>query len=298
MATNIPVQNIRSKIIELRGVQVMLDSDLAELYDVETRVLNQAVKRNIERFPEDFMFQLNEEEFVYWKSQIVISKFEKKEDINRFKMGLRKPPYAFTEQGVAMLSGILKSKKAVEVNVKIMRAFVAMRTFLLKNKDVFNRLEYIERKQIEYQIKTDKKFDEIFGVLKIKEPTQGVFYDGQVFDAFLFVSGLIKKAKKRIILIDNYVDENTLKLFSDKEKSVSVKVYTKNLNEKLLLAKDKFNSQFGGLEIIEFSKSHDRFLITDKEIYHFGASLKDLGKKWFAFSKLHLELGVILKRLR
>ncbi len=264
----------------------MLDSDLAELYGVEVKFLNRAVKRNIERFPKDFMFQLNHEESLRFH----FGTLKKSRGQHRKYL-----PYAFTEQGVAMLSGILRSKKAVEVNVKIMRAFVEMRRYLSQNFEVFEKFQKIDKKFLVY----DDNFNRIFKAMEQKQltPAQGVFFDGKVFDAFLFVSGLIKKAKNRIVLIDNYVDENTLKLFSDKEKNVSVNLYTKNLTEKLLLAKDKFNAQFGGLEIIEFSKSHDRFLITDKEVYHFGASLKDLGKKWFAFSKLHLELGIILTRL-
>ncbi len=280
---------IKTKIHNIRGKQVMLDSDLAELYDVETRILNQAVKRNIERFPEDFMFQLTNEESL--RSHFVT--------LNKSRGQHRKYlPYAFTEQGVAMLSSVLRSMKAIEVNIKIMRAFVAMRNFLLKNKDVFNRLDNLERKQIEYQIKTDKNFEEIFGALKLKEPAQGVFFEGKVFDAFLFVSDIMKKAKQRIILIDNYVDENTLKLFSDKKKDVKVKIYTKNVTEKLLLAVRKFNEQHQGLEVFRFEKSHDRFLIIDKELFHFGASLKDLGKKWFAFSKLTIKPEGIFSELQ
>jgi len=287
MTTNLPVQNIRNKIYEIRGVQVMLDSDLAKLYDVKSIRLREQVKRNIKRFPGDFMFRLTDDEVELMVSQNAIPSIKALGGHN---------PYVFTEQGVAMLSGILRSDKAVEVNIKIMRAFVEMRRFLSQNFEVFEKFQKIDKKFLVY----DENFNKIFKAMEQKQltPAQGVFFDGKVFDAFLFVSGLIKKAKNRIILIDNYVDENTLKLFSDKEKSVSVKVYTKNLTEKLLLAKDKFNTQFGGLEIFEFSKSHDRFLITDKEIYHFGASLKDLGKKWFAFSKLNFELGVILSRLR
>ena len=286
---------IKNKIHNIRGKQVMLDSDLAELYGVETRILNQSVKRNIDRFPEDFMFQLNEEEFIDWKSQIVISNFEKKEDVNKFKMGLRKLPYAFSEQGVSMLSGILRSKKAVEVNIQIMRAFVEMRRFLSQNFEVFEKFQRIDKKLLVH----DDNFNKIFEAMEKKElmPSQGIFFEGQVFDAFLFVSDLVRKAKERLVLFDNYVDESTLKLFSDKADGVSVKIYAKIVSEKLLLAVKKFNEQHSGLEVFVFGKSHDRFLIVDDELFHFGASLKDLGKKWFAFSKLELDTKLILDRI-
>ncbi len=239
---------IKNKIHTIRGVQVMLDSDLAELYGVEVRSLNQAVKRNIERFPEDFMFQLTEFEFFPLRSQFVTLK--KARGTHRKYI-----PYVFTEQGVAMLSGILKSPKAVDVNVKIMRAFVEMRRFLISNATVFEKFHRIDQKFLEH----DENFNKLFNALEQKQltPRQGIFFNGQVFDAFVFISKLIKTAQTRIVLIDNYLDETTMELFSDKNSEVSVNIYTKHLNPKLILAKDKFNQQYGILDITRFDDSHD-----------------------------------------
>jgi hypothetical protein len=278
--------DIKNKIHNIREKQVMLDFDLAELYGVSTKRLNEQVKRNIERFPEDFMFQLNDRE----KMNLVAIC----DHISNLKYSYNLP-FVFTEQGVSMLSGILRSRKAVEVNIRIMRAFVEMRRFFHQNFGVFEKLQMIDKKLLVH----DDNFNKIFKAMEQKHlmPTQGIFFDGKVFDAFMFVSSLIKKAKTRIVLVDNYVDENTLKLFSDKSAGVHVKIYTNDLSDKLLLALNKFNEQFGGLEIFEFKKSHDRFLIIDDGLYHFGASLKDLGKKWFAFSLMKMSLDVVLSKL-
>ncbi len=278
--------SLKEKIYIIRGKQVMLDRDLAELYGVETRYLNKAVKRNKERFLEKFCFQLTQEELQSWLFQFGTSNTSTLENNipSSIKMGLRKLPYVFTEQGVAMLSGVLRSKKAIGVSINIMEAFVAMRHFLQENASVFQRLNRIELKQIEY----DKNFNKIFNAIEQKQltPSQGVFYDGQLYDAHTFVVDLMKSAQKEIILIDNYVSEDTLTLLSHKKSEVKVSIYTKEITQKLQLAQTKFNEQYKHLEIIKFTKSHDRFLIIDKTIYHIGASLKDLGKKWFAFSKL------------
>ncbi len=276
---------IKNKIHTIRGVQVMLDKDLAELYGVSTGRLNEQVKRNIERFPGDFMFQLENRDLLEnLMSQNAISRWG----------GTRKRPFVFTEQGVAMLSSVLKSEKAIEVNVKIIRAFVEMRQFLIKNAYVFQEFQRINQKLITH----DEQLEKVFRAMDNKElPHQGIFFNGQVFDAFVFISKLIKSAKTRIVLIDNYVDENTLQLFSGKNSAVSVKIYTKNINQKLLLAKDKFNQQHGSLEFARFEDSHDRFIIIDNEVYHIGASLKDLGKKWFAFSNLGLAPEVVLSKI-
>ncbi|MFO8055068.1 MAG: ORF6N domain-containing protein [Bacteroidales bacterium] len=276
---------IKNKIHNIRGKQVMLDSDLAELYNTEVKLLNRAVKRNIARFPEDFMFQLDEKESLRFQFGT----------LNKSRGQHRKYlPYAFTEQGVSMLSSVLRSKKAVDVNIQIMRTFVAMRHFLFQNFEIFEKFQRIDKKLLVH----DDNFNKIFEAMETKQltPSQGIFFESKMFDAFLFVSDLIKKAKQRLVLFDNYVDESTLKLFSDKAESVSVKVYTKSISEKLLLAIKKFNEQHRNLEVFEFDKSHDRFLIIDDDVYHFGASLKDLGKKWFAFSKLELDTKLILDR--
>ena len=287
----LPVENkVESLIRVIRGQQVMLDRDLAELYGVETRRLNEQVKRNIERFPEDFMFQLTKEEFENWKSQFATS--------NSIVMGARKRPYAFTEQGVAMLSGVLKSSTAVEANISIMRAFVSMRHFMVNNAAIFQRLETIEFNQLEsnkvqakilaHQEVQDHRIDEIFRRLDegMYKPKQGIFFDNQIYDAYSFVSELIKSAKQRIILIDNYVDESVLTLLDKREDTVSAIIYTQQISRQLRLDVDRHNSQYPPIEISVFRRSHDRFLCIDDTVYHVGASIKDLGKKWFAFSKM------------
>ena len=287
----LPVENkVESLIRVIRGQQVMLDRDLAELYGVETRRLNEQVKRNIERFPEDFMFQLTKEEFENWKSQFATS--------NSIVMGARKRPYAFTEQGVAMLSGVLKSPTAVEANIRIVRAFVSMRHFMVNNAAIFQRLETIEFNQLEsnkvqakilaHQEVQDHRIDEIFRRLDegMYKPKQGIFFDNQIYDAYSFVSELVKSAKQRIILIDNYVDESVLTLLDKREDTVSAIIYTQQISRQLRLDVDRHNSQYPPIEISVFRRSHDRFLCIDDTVYHVGASIKDLGKKWFAFSKM------------
>ncbi|MFH0905939.1 MAG: ORF6N domain-containing protein, partial [archaeon] len=283
--------NIKNKIHTIRDVQVMLDSDLAVLYKVQTKVINQAVKRNIERFPKDFMFQLTENE----KLELVTNC----DHLKDLKFSYTNP-YAFTEQGVASLSGILKSKRAIEINIKIMRAFVVMRRFISKNAELFLRLDTVEQKQLEFQLKADKQFEKIFEVIDNKEfkKKQGIFYDGQVFDAHNFVSDLIRSAEKSIILIDNYIDDTVLSLFAKRKENIKVIIYTKSISKQLENDLDKFNLQYQSIEIKEFHKSHDRFIILDnKDVYHFGASLKDLGEKWFGFSKFDIIALDILKKL-
>ena len=256
----------------LRGRQVLLDRDLAELYSVETKVLNQTVKRNIDRFPEDFMFQLNEQEFQDWRSQIVTS--------NSVKMGLRRRPFAYTEQGIAMLSGLLHSEHAIKMNIMIMRAFVAMRHFLLNHAQLFQRIEKVEIRQSKIEEHMEKILDKMEGV----QPRQGIFFDGQVFDAYVFVSKLIQMARHEVVLLDNYVDESVLTLLDKRQAGVSAKIYTSQNSRIFRLDIDKHDEQYPSIEIIPFNQSHDRFLLIDKEVYLVGASLKDLGKKWFGIS--------------
>ena len=270
-------EKIENKILTIRGQQVMLDRDLAELYGVETRALNQAVKRNIERFPERFMFQLTQEEFNNWKSQFVIS--------NSDKMGLRKIPYAFTEQGVSMLSVVLKSETAVQVSIRIMDAFVSMRHFLLENAQVFQRLDSIEK----HQLATDNRIDELFDKMDryAIEDKQGIFFQGQIFDAYAKFESFIQSAKKEIIMIDGYIDLTVLERLSKKKKGVNVTLYTDAKTKITNLDVKKFNAQYPTLTMNFTSKMHDRFLIIDgKTLYHIGASLKDLGKKCFGFEIL------------
>lgn len=280
---------LKDKIFTIRGMQVMLDSDLAELYNVETKNLNLAVKRNIERFPDSFRFQLTEEEYKSLRLQIETSK-EK-------RGGRRYLPFVFTEQGVAMLSAILRSKTAINVSIQIMQAFVKLKKFLSSNAGVFQRLDRVEQKQIV----TDQKFEKIFKAIEAKDlkAKQGIFFEGQIFDAYMLVSNLIKRATNSIILIDNYIDESVLILFSERNRDCNVVIYTKEISKKLKLSLKKYNEQYPAIEIKEFKNSHDRFLILDdEEIYHIGASLKDLGKKWFAFSKMDKENLKILERLK
>ncbi len=270
--------DIQPMIKVIRGQQVMLDSDLSALYGVETRRLNEQVKRNIERFPDDFMFQLRKEELDNLMSQNATSSWG----------GTRKLPYAFTEQGIAMLSSVLKSQTAVEVNIRIMRAFITMRRFIATNAQLFQRLETIEYHQLEmkqHQEVTDRRIDEVFKHLDADiPPMQGIFYDGQVFDAYRFVSDLIRKAKQSIVLIDNYVDDTVLTLLDKRSEGVSATIYTQRVSSQFQLDVDRHNSQYPLIEIKRFNKAHDRFLLIDNEVYHIGASIKDLGKKWFGFT--------------
>ena len=271
-------REIQSMIYTLRGRQVMIDRDLAYLYNVETKVLNQAVKRNISRFPESFRFQISDDE----KDELVTN-------CDRFKTLKHSSsnPYAFTEQGIAMLSAVLKSDVAVEVSVKIMDSFVEMRNFLLSNREMFARLDRIELKQLE----TDKKLEEVFDYISTtKEVKQKIFFDGQIYDAFSLMVELVEKAMGELILIDNYVDVNTLNILSKKRETVNVMIVTSgkgNLTEKDVA---KFNSQYPNLIVKIDNSFHDRFIIIDrKEVYHVGASIKDAGKKSFGITKLDVE---------
>ncbi|HCX3261122.1 TPA: ORF6N domain-containing protein [Legionella pneumophila] len=279
---------VREKIYHVRNVQVMLDSELAEIYGVDTRSFNQAVKRNLDRFPEVFRFQLTQAEFDNLRSQSVISSLHG---------GRRYLPYVFTEQGVAMLSAVLRSKTAIEVSIQIMQAFVEMRNFFATHSDLVMKIQQVEQKQILHEAKTQEKFEALFSALEEKPivPNQGVFYDGQIFDAYVFVSKLIRMAKKSIILLDNYIDETVLDHLSKSASQVKVYILTKTISKHLKLDIEKYNAQYKKIEVFQFDLSHDRFLIIDEsEIYHIGASLKDLAKKWFAFSKLeHSSFGLM-----
>jgi hypothetical protein len=280
------MSDIQRQIYTIRGVQVMLDLDLATLYQVETRMLNQAVKRNQDRFPNQFCFQLTDREFGVLKSQIVMSSWG----------GRRTNPYAFTEPGVAMLSAVLRSDVAVGISVQIINAFVAMRRFIASNAQVFQRLDTLELKQSE----TDEKMEKVLNAIESKEilPKQGIFFDGQIFDAYKFVSDLFRSAVESIVIIDNYVDDSVLIHLSKRRKNVKVLFLTKHVSESLTLDIKKFNMQYPTIEIKQFDNSHDRFIIIDDAVvYHFGASLKDIGKKWFAFSKMDIGAAEMLARL-
>lgn len=287
MSNEITAKTIETKILTIRNQQVMIDRDLAELYGTETKVLNQAVKRNIERFPEDFMFALDKSE----KDELVTN-------CDRFETMKHSSvmPYAFTEQGVAMLSSVLKSPTAVEVNIQIMRAFVAMRHFLQNNAQVFSVINTIKKQLLDtnvHQKETDKKVEELFDLIdkyNVKD-TQGIFFQGQIFDAYAKFESFIAQAKQEIILIDNYVDLSILQRLAKKKKNVNVVIYTDPKTK--LTAQDiqQFNIQYPTLTLNHTTKMHDRFLIIDqKMLYHIGASLKDLGKKCFAFEMLDASL--------
>ena len=289
------VEEIKQKIYTIREKQVILDSDIAKLYEVETKKLNQAVKRNIERFPEEFCFQLTEEENESLRSQIVTLKIQGRGQHRKYL------PYAFTEQGVAMLSTVLHSDKAIRVSINIMKAFTEMRNFILNNKMLFEKISNIELKQIEYQKSTDDKFEKVFEYIsEHKEKEQKIFFDGQVYDAFSMIIDLIKKAKNEIILIDNYVDIDTLNILSKKNDKVNVEIYTKSNTKLNANDINKFNLQYPKLEVKYTEVFHDRFLILDKKyIYHIGASIKDVGKKCFGITLIKYEAIIkdILERL-
>lgn len=270
---HLPQLSVESRILTIRDVQVILDRDLAELYGVQTARLNEQVKRNSRRFPEAFRFQLKQQE----TDELIAN-------CDRFKTLKHSSfcPYAFTEQGVAMLSAVLHSDTAVDISIRIMNAFVAMRHFLLSNAQVFQRLDRMELKQLE----TDHKIEQIFDKLEEQSviPKQNIFFDGQIFDAYRFVAGLIKSAKKEIVLIDNYADETVLTMLDKRGPSVKATIYTKQVSAQFQLDINRHNAQYPPIEVQAFNKAHDRFLIIDEKVYHIGASLKDLGKKWFAFS--------------
>ncbi|MFH0798102.1 MAG: ORF6N domain-containing protein [Candidatus Woesearchaeota archaeon] len=303
---------ISNRIYTIRDQQVMLDRDLAELYNILTGNLNKAVQRNIDRFPPTFMFQLTEDELDSLIFQNGISNNEVLRpqngtlDSKRLRSqiatskngrgGRRHLPYAFTEQGVAMLSAILKSRTAILISVQIINAFVVMRRFIASNAQVFQRLDRVEVKQLEH----NRKFDEVFDAIESKgiKPEKGIFFDGQVFDSYKLVSDIIRTAKISIVLVDNYIDDSVLALFSKRNKDVRVTIFTKDISRQLSVDLAKCNSQYPPIEVKEFGQSHDRFLIIDnKEMYHLGASLKDLGKKWFAFSRFDREAFSLLERL-
>jgi phage regulator Rha-like protein len=298
----IQFDEIQNKIFTIRGVQVMLDSHLAEMYEIESKRLNEQVKRNIERFPDTYRFQLTEKEWDnirtqiagnkaagYLRSQIATSSLE--------HGGRRYLPYVFTEQGVAMLSAVLRSETAVKVSIQIIDAFVQMRKMLFEHASLFQRIDKIELKQLE----SEQKFEQVFKALesRTQQPEKGIFFDGQVFDAYLFVADIIKRANRSIILIDNFVDETVLSLLSKRSESVAATIYTKTISKQLQLDRDKHNAQYPPIDIQLFTPSHDRFLIIDNaEMYHLGASLKDLGKKWFAFSKMDSLTVDVLAKLK
>ena len=272
----------RSMIHTVRGRQVMLDSDLAELYGVETKALNRSASRNSARFPEDFRFKLGHDEFKSLRCQIGTS------NNGDGRGGRRYMPYAYTEQGVSMLSAVLRSEAAVRVSVQIMRAFVEMRHFIADNAHMFEQVRNVERRQIEYQQKTDERFERVFDYMESHEaPRQKVFFEGQVWDAFELLVSLVQRAKKSVLLVDGYTDAGTLNILAKKNEGVSVTVWTHPKAK--LTAKDVeiFNTQYPMLTVLRIDAFHDRLIILDgAEAYLVGASLKDAGKKAFGITRI------------
>ena len=272
---------IEERIFTIRGKQVMLDRDLAQLYRVETKQLNRAVKRNIERFPPDFMFQIEKAECL--RCQIGTLNMAQGQH-------LKYMPYAFTEYGIAMLSGILRSETAISANIRIMRAFADMRKMLPQLGEIGNRVGLLEYSHLQMRQQLTENSDKIELLMskinsnKLDGYKQGIFFDGQIYDAYAFVAGLVRKAERRIVLIDNYIDDTVLTLLDKRAEGIEAVVYTGKISQQLQLDIDKHNAQYTPVEVRTFSKAHDRFLIIDEEVYLIGASIKDLGKKWFGFT--------------
>ena len=267
---NTPIPAIENRIFTIRGKQVMFDRDLAKLFEVQAKAMNQAVKRNLKRFPEEFMFQLDAQEFTEWRSQIVTSKGDIK--------GLRKRPYAFTEQGIAMLSTVLRSPIAIEVSIRIMNVFVALRQQALAVQVYDSRFRLIENTLSRHE----QNFEQLFTHLEKKQmPNHGIFFNNQIFDAYVFFSELIQRANKSITLIDNYIDHSVLMQLTKRKEGVNATICTDRIPASLHLDLEKHNAQYPTIAIHRMQHIHDRFLIIDeKELYHIGASIKDLGKKW------------------
>lgn len=276
---NISNEEIKNLIYTIRGKQVMLDSDVAMLYHYETKNINKAVKRNIDRFPEEFCFQLTENEFQTLRFQIGTSKQNEE-----FRGGRRYLPYVFTEQGIAMLAGVLKNDIAVKVSISIIKSFIEMRKFISANGQLFERLTNVEYKLLEH----DKKFNEVFNQLQLEENIkQKIFFDGQIYDAYSLIIDIIKKANKKILIIDNYIDDSVLKMLTKKNNNVEVVILTSDKSNIQKIDIEKFNKEYPVLKVAKTNKFHDRFIVIDnKEMYHLGASIKDLGKKCFGINEI------------
>ncbi|MBQ4475204.1 MAG: ORF6N domain-containing protein [Bacteroidales bacterium] len=267
---------VENLIFTIRNKQVMIDYHLAELYGVETKVLNQQVKRNIERFPERFRFQLTDDE----RDKVVTNC----DHLSKLKFS-KTNPYAFTEQGVAMLSAVLRSETAVVVSVRIIDAFVEMRNAISRDGSIIKRLDSLEQSRVE----ADRKFDKIFSVIESRNlnKKEGIFFNGQVFDAYVFIIELIKSAEHSLVLIDNYIDESVLLMLAKRNDDVVAKIYTQGISKQLNLDVAKHNAEYKPIEVVVFKNAHDRFLLVDDKVYHVGASLKDLGKKLFALTLMN-----------
>jgi len=295
---NISNEEIKNLIYTIRGKQVMIDSDVAMLYHYPTKRINEAVNRNKQRFPDNFCFQLTEEEYKFLRckdstlnevenvieDKSLRSQIATLEENNGRGKHRKYLPYVFTEQGIAMLSGLLKNDIAIQVSINIMNAFVEMRKFLATNGQLFERLTNVEYKLLEH----DKKFAEVFNQLQQEENIkQRIFFDGQIYDAYSLIIDIIKKANKKILIIDNYIDDSVLKMLTKKNKNVEVVILTSDKSNIQQIDIQKFNKEYPILKVARTNKFHDRFIIIDnKEMYHLGASIKDLGKKCFGINKI------------
>ena len=288
-----PIGEIENLIVDIRGKQVMLDRDLAMLYGVETKVLNQAVKRNQDRFPIYFRFQLSD-----YETNELVTNCDRLQNLKHSSVN----PFVFTEQGVAMLSTVLHSETAVRISIQIIDAFTAMRHFIGSHAQMFQRMEIMERNQLAitaHLTENDKKFEEVFERLdkREKEHQKEIFYDGQFFDAYTLIADLIKQAKTRIILFDNYIDESVLYQLDKRNAGVTATIYTKHIDAHLQTDIARHDAQYPHIDIQLFQKSHDRFLCIDNTVYFVGASLKDIGKRWFAFGKMEQTTDDLLSRM-
>lgn len=280
----IPYDDIKNLIYTIRGKQVMLDSDVAMLYHYETKNINKAVKRNINRFPEDFCFQLTKSE----RDQMWFQNGTTLKEENIKYRSEKYLPYAFTEQGIAMLSGILKNDIAINVSINIMRAFIEMRKFINTNKNLFEKVINIENKMEKKFLEQDKKFDLVFNQLQQEKIIkQNIFFDGQIYDAYSLIVDIIKRAQKQILIIDNYVDDSILKMLTKKKSNIEVIILTSSRSNITPLDIKKFNQEYPILKVSKTNKFHDRFMVIDhQEMYHLGASIKDLGKKCFGINRI------------
>ena len=284
-------EDIESKIMIFRGQQVMVDRDLAMLYGVTTKALNQAVKRNAERFPVSFRFQLDQVETLELVTNC---------DRLRALRHSSSHPYVFTEQGVAMLSTVLRSETAIQVSIQVMNAFVSMRRFLSNHTQMIQKIESMAYNQVLVQNQLDAINHRLNDVFRRMDegcavPRQGIFFDGQVFDAHRFVSDLVRTAKQRVVLFDNYVDDTTLAVLDKRQEGVTAVIYTRKVTPALRADLRKHDEQYAPIKVREFSHAHDRFLCIDGIVYHLGASLKDLGRKWFAFSRMEVTTERLLE---
>ena len=274
-------KDIENRIFVIRGVQVMLDNDVAELFGVESKRLNEQMRRNTERFPEDFCFRLTDEELSYvLRSQNATS--------NVISSKRRYNPYVYTEQGIIALSGVIKNDFAVEMSIKIVRVFIAMRKFIIENGDVLLKLAQLQNRQINFEIETNKKFDETIKLInKADLPKQALFFDGQYYDAYDFIVSIIRKAKESIVLIDPFCDNRALSFLSNKNDGVTIKICKSNKAKLTSEEINTFEEQYGFIDAFDNNDIHDRFLIIDKtECYSLGASLNYAGKKTFVVTKI------------